>query len=194
MGFVSWVGKISPHTAELVNCLEQAGAVTYCHSECSASISTTSVLPFVLTTESANVPQTLLRCETANWVFGRTLNPYNRSCTSGGSSGGEGALIAMGGSILGAGTDIGGVCLARERPRQLNLKIVAGSVRIPAAFNGLYGLRPTMRRLPYAGAANTLLGMEHVESSIGPLASSLSGLKVGRTVFTPSSRLQLMCS
>lgn len=53
-----------------------------------------------------------------------------------------------------------------------------GSVRIPAALNGLYGLRPTMRRLPYAGAANTLLGMETIESSIGPLSSSLSGVKV----------------
>jgi amidase len=46
--------------------------------------------------------------ETYNNVFGRTLNPYNLSLTSGGSSGGEGALIAMRGSPLGVGTDIGG--------------------------------------------------------------------------------------
>lgn len=43
-----------------------------------------------------------------NNVFGRTVNPYNRVLTCGGSSGGEGALIAMKGSILGVGTDIGG--------------------------------------------------------------------------------------
>ena len=46
--------------------------------------------------------------ETHNNIFGRTLNPYNRDLTPAGSSGGEAALIALHGSILGAGTDIGG--------------------------------------------------------------------------------------
>jgi amidase len=46
--------------------------------------------------------------ETFNNIFGRTANPYNRSLTSGGSSGGEGALIALKGSPLGVGSDIGG--------------------------------------------------------------------------------------
>ena len=46
--------------------------------------------------------------ETFNNVFGRTLNPHNRSLTSGGSSGGEGALIALHGSVLGVGSDVGG--------------------------------------------------------------------------------------
>jgi hypothetical protein len=46
--------------------------------------------------------------ETMNHVFGRTLNPYNLAFTPGGSSGGEGALVAMKGSCLGVGTDIGG--------------------------------------------------------------------------------------
>lgn len=45
--------------------------------------------------------------ETVNNVFGRTVNPLNRALTSGGSSGGESALIAFGGSVLGVGTDIG---------------------------------------------------------------------------------------
>ena len=80
-------------------------------------------VPFVMT----NVPQTLMvlavtpcdeRCvtdfllsqwpETYNLVFGRTLNPANRTLTSGGSSGGEGALIGMKGSPLGIGSDLGG--------------------------------------------------------------------------------------
>lgn len=77
-------------------------------------------VPFVRT----NVPQTLMVStssslliahltfgkwgETHNNVYGRTLNPYNRSLTPGGSSGGEGALLAMKGSPLGVGTDIGG--------------------------------------------------------------------------------------
>lgn len=46
--------------------------------------------------------------ETYNHVFGRTTNPYNRKLTPGGSSGGEGALVAMKGSPLGVGTDVGG--------------------------------------------------------------------------------------
>jgi hypothetical protein len=46
--------------------------------------------------------------ETYNHVFGRTTNPYNRKLTPGGSSGGEGALLAMKGSPLGVGTDVGG--------------------------------------------------------------------------------------
>ena len=50
----------------------------------------------------------LFRSETYNHVFGRTTNPYNRYMTSGGSSGGEGALVAMRGSPLGVGTDIAG--------------------------------------------------------------------------------------
>lgn len=79
-------------------------------------------MPFVRT----NVPQTLMVSrvntaanhhsikaptqwgETFNHIFGRTVNPFNRLLTSGGSSGGEGALIAMKGSPLGVGSDIGG--------------------------------------------------------------------------------------
>lgn len=46
--------------------------------------------------------------ETNNYVYGRTVNPRNRETICGGSSGGEAALIALGGSVLGVGTDIGG--------------------------------------------------------------------------------------
>ena len=52
--------------------------------------------------------------ETYNHVLGRTTNPYNRYMTPGGSSGGEGALVAMRGSPLGVGTDIGGYVEARS--------------------------------------------------------------------------------
>ena len=54
-----------------------------------------------------NVPTAMMIAETVNNVFGRTMNPLNRALTSGGSSGGESALIAFGGSPLGVGTDIG---------------------------------------------------------------------------------------
>ena len=65
----------------------------------------------------------------SNPIYGQTLNPHNLQKTSGGSSGGEGALIGAGGSVLGIGTDIG------------------GSIRIPSAFCGICGYKPTARRL-----------------------------------------------
>ncbi|KAG9021493.1 hypothetical protein FS837_007219, partial [Tulasnella sp. UAMH 9824] len=138
MGYVSWVGQVSDHDAAIVEILYELGAV-----------------PFVRT----NVPQTLMWGETYNTVFGRTTNPFNRKLTSGGSSGGEGALVALRGSPIGIGTDVG------------------GSVRIPAGFTGIYSLRPCYGRLPYQGAANTLEGQEAITSAIGPLASDISALK-----------------
>ncbi|KAG5638584.1 hypothetical protein H0H81_011804 [Sphagnurus paluster] len=98
--------------------------------------------------------------ETYNHVFGRTTNPYNRKLTPGGSTGGEGALLALKGSPLGVGTDIG------------------GSLRIPSAFCGLYTLRPSYERLPYCGAANALSGQESISSVLGPMANSMSGIKI----------------
>ncbi|KAI9702416.1 MAG: hypothetical protein M1836_000895 [Candelina mexicana] len=80
--------------------------------------------------------------------------------TSGGSSGGEGALIGLRGSCLGVGTDIG------------------GSIRSPAANNGLYGFRPTSYRLPVGGYAAAMLGEEQIVSVIGPLSASLEGIKL----------------
>lgn len=80
-----------------------------------------------------SVPHSLMVGETINNIIGYTTNPKNRSLSAGGSSGGEGALISLKGSPVGFGTDIG------------------GSIRIPAAFCGLYGLRPSAGRLPYEG-------------------------------------------
>ena len=105
-----------------------------------------------------NVPQTLMRAETDNHIYGRTVNPYNRGFTPGGSSGGEGALVGMHGSPLGLGTDIG------------------GSVRIPAAFNGLWGMRTSTHRIPYEGTANSFMGQHTIYSVIGPLTHSHSGI------------------
>lgn len=65
----------------------------------------------------------------SNPIYGQTVNPHNLQKTSGGSSGGEGALIGGGGSLLGIGTDIG------------------GSIRIPASFCGICGFKPTTGRL-----------------------------------------------
>jgi amidase len=75
-----------------------------------------------------------------------TVNPHNNKLSCGGSSGGEGALIALRGSILGLGTDIG------------------GSIRIPAGFNGLCGIRPSHGRMPYNMLANSMEGQETIHS------------------------------
>ncbi|KAI6031788.1 general amidase [Pisolithus microcarpus] len=102
----------------------------------------------------------ILWAETFNNIFGRTSNPHNRSLTSGGSSGGEGALVALKGSPLGVGSDIG------------------GSIRIPAAFCGVYGLRPSYGRIPYGGAVNSMEGQDSMPSVLGPLSGSIGGLKI----------------
>ena len=107
-----------------------------------------------------SVPHTLMSGETVNNIIGYTWNPKNRFLTSGGSSGGEGALIRMRGSVLGMGTDIG------------------GSIRIPAAFNGLYGIRPSVGRMPYEGMANSMDGQNSVLSVVGPLSHSAGGLRL----------------
>lgn len=108
-----------------------------------------------------SVPQTLLIGETLNNIIGTTPNPHNRLLSCGGSSGGEGALQALGGSTLGLGTDIG------------------GSVRIPAAFNGLFGIKPTPERVSYRDAANTNPGQNTYRSSVGFISTSVEGLKLG---------------
>ncbi|KAI0651823.1 general amidase [Trametes meyenii] len=138
MGYASWIGKFSENDAVITQILYDCGAV-----------------PFVMT----NVPQTLLWSETYNYVYGRTCNPANRSLTSGGSSGGEGALIGMKGSPLGIGSDLG------------------GSVRYPSTYNGLYGLRPSYGRLPYSGCVNSLEGQDSSPSSLGPISGSLGGIQ-----------------
>ncbi|KIW04342.1 uncharacterized protein PV09_04632 [Verruconis gallopava] len=106
------------------------------------------------------VPHTLMCGETVNNIIGYTMNPKNRFLSAGGSSGGEGALIGARGSPVGLGTDIG------------------GSIRIPAGFNGLYGLRPSTGRLPYEGMANSMDGQNSVLSVVGPLGTSVGGLKL----------------
>lgn len=107
-----------------------------------------------------SLPQTLLFGETKNNIIGQTLNPNNQNLSCGGSSGGEGALQALRGSTVGVGTDIG------------------GSVRIPAAFNGIFSLKPTPERVTYRQVANTNPGENTYRSTIGFLSTSLGGLEL----------------
>ncbi|XP_060776108.1 fatty-acid amide hydrolase 1 isoform X2 [Neoarius graeffei] len=111
-------------------------------------------IPFIKT----NIPQCLLNYECSNPIYGRTVNPCNLEKTSGGSSGGEGALIAGGGSILGLGTDIG------------------GSIRIPAAFCGICGLKPTNNRISTHGLDSCVKGGKTVLAAVGPMARDVESL------------------
>ncbi|CAD0084564.1 unnamed protein product [Aureobasidium vineae] len=100
-------------------------------------------------------PQGLLHLESDN-PLGRVLNPFNIQSIAGGSPGGEAALLALRGAVLGVGTDLG------------------GSIRVPAAFCGLYGYKPTAYTLPIAdflpGAFPPLLNLI---PSVGPMCHSI---------------------
>jgi amidase len=89
---------------------------------------------------------------TDNPVYGRTNNPYNLARSPGGSSGGEAAILAAAGSPLGLGSDSG------------------GSIRLPAHFCGIAGLKPTSGRVPNTGTYEHPGGLSDPRTQIGPMA------------------------
>jgi amidase len=105
-----------------------------------------------------NLPDLLFAFESDNLLFGRTNNPYDVNRTCGGSSGGEAALIAACGSPLGLGSD------------------AAGSVRLPAAFCGIAGIKPTSGRLPRTGHFPPAGGWIEALWQIGPMARRVEDL------------------
>lgn len=105
-----------------------------------------------------NIPQTLLFHEADNEVYGRTLNAWNRDRVPGGSSGGEASAIASGESPVGVGTDIG------------------GSIRVPAHFSGIFGLKPTLDRWSNMGCTSAMAGQEMIRSQCGPMARTARDL------------------
>ncbi len=105
-----------------------------------------------------NLPDLLFAFESDNLFRGRTNNPYDLSKTSGGSSGGEAALIAGCGSPFGLGSD------------------AAGSVRLPAHFCGIASLKPTSGRLPRTGHVPPAGGWIETLWQIGPLARRVEDL------------------
>ncbi|KIX03209.1 uncharacterized protein Z518_06761 [Rhinocladiella mackenziei CBS 650.93] len=105
-----------------------------------------------------NVPQSLMMSDSYNHVWGQSVNALSRQLISGGSSGGEGALVGARGSVLGIGTDIG------------------GSIRIPAALQGLFGLCPSVGRVPYRESARDQKYI--VRPVAGPMSNSLSSIEL----------------
>lgn len=105
-----------------------------------------------------NTPEFACAFETDNLAYGRTNNPYDLSRTPGGSTGGDAAMIAAGGSVLAMGTDAG------------------GSIRLPAHYCGLAALKPTMNRTPRTGAFPYPLGLRVPLSTISPIARHVGDL------------------
>jgi amidase len=109
---------------------------------------------------TTNTPELLMAWETDNLLYGRTNNPWDPTRTPGGSSGGEAAAIASGMSAGGVGSDGG------------------GSIRVPAHFTGICGLKPTPGRIPAAGHFPNSLGPFALTGVVGPMARTVQDLKV----------------
>ncbi|KAF7591333.1 hypothetical protein BBP40_001657 [Aspergillus hancockii] len=143
-GYVAWVNDTAPEDALILQCLAKAGAIFHVRT---------------------NQPQSLMHLCCTNNLTGTTTNPYNRTLSPGGSSGGEGASMGFKCAPLGIGTDIG------------------GSIRAPAAFCNAYGFRPTIRRNPYMGIKVPGPGQEAILGVVGPLAArSLDDLELFQRV------------
>ncbi|MBG99122.1 MAG: amidase [Solibacterales bacterium] len=109
---------------------------------------------------TTNVPEFLMAYESDNYLYGRTNNPWNLDYTAGGSSGGEAAAIASGCSAGGYGSDGG------------------GSVRIPAHFTGICGLKPTPGVIPRTGHWPACLGPSAFLGLIGPMARTVEDVRL----------------
>ncbi|XP_011860615.1 PREDICTED: fatty-acid amide hydrolase 2-like [Vollenhovia emeryi] len=105
-------GMKADRDATIIEILRNAGAIPLCVT---------------------NTPEMCSAFESTNLVYGRTCNPYDTRYSPGGSSGGEGALLGAGASVIGIGSDL------------------AGSVRLPAFLNGIFGHKPTSGVIPIDG-------------------------------------------
>ncbi|KAI4165529.1 MAG: hypothetical protein LQ342_000941 [Letrouitia transgressa] len=123
----------------LVQILRDMGAVFYCKT---------------------NIPVAMMMIETINNVWGETCNPFHTGLSPGGSSGGESALLAMRGSPLGIGSDIG------------------GSVRVPGAWCHLYSLKASAGRFPSWAIRSGIPGQEYIIAVNGPMARDLEALQL----------------
>ena len=107
-----------------------------------------------------NIPEFAFHYDSNNLVYGATHNPHNPERSVGGSSGGEGAALATGITPFGVGSDYG------------------GSIRVPAHFNGVTGLKPGRWVVPYGGHFPPAQAMSiQLWSEIGPMARYIEDLR-----------------
>lgn len=109
---------------------------------------------------NTSTPEMLVAYNTENLLYGQTRNPWDLSRTPGGSSGGEAAAIACGMSAGGIGSDGG------------------GSIRVPASFCGICGLKPTPGRVPSTGHYPPSGGPFALIGVLGPMARTVSDLQL----------------
>jgi len=150
LGATKQVGNIYDDEGPLVTKLRRAGAIIV---------------------GKTNIIQTLAGWESDNPVYGRSSNPWNLDRTPGGSSGGEAAIVAAGGSALGLAGDFG------------------GSTRVPAHFCGVHGYKPTSSRLSNDDFATGLLrnGQEVFIPQPGPIARTVADLQLAMALFAETS-------
>lgn len=150
LGATNQIGNVYHDEGPLVTKLRQAGAIIL---------------------GKTNIIQTLAGWESDNRVYGRSNNPWNLERTPGGSSGGEGAIVAARGSALGLAGDFG------------------GSTRIPAHFCGVHGFKPTTGRLTNDDFPTRLLGygQEVFIPQPGPIARTVADLELAMAVFAETS-------
>ncbi|XP_070808214.1 fatty-acid amide hydrolase 2 isoform X1 [Pituophis catenifer annectens] len=129
-GLVNRRNLISTTDAIVVSRLKQAGAIPLGVTNCS---------------------ELCMWFESSNRVYGRSNNPYNLDCIVGGSSGGEGCILAAAGSVVGIGSDIG------------------GSIRMPAFFNGIFGHKPSTGVVPNDGQFPDAVGNRTNFLCTGPM-------------------------
>jgi fatty acid amide hydrolase 2 len=140
---------VDEEDAEIIRRLKREGAIILCKT---------------------NTPALCFCQETDNLVFGRTNNPWDLSCSAGGSSGGEGALIAVGGAAVGIGADIG------------------GSIRFPAHFNGVIGFKSGFGQVPHEGIFPPIYhSIQQSMLGIGAIAKSVDDAKLIHEIISGQS-------
>ncbi|WP_217588651.1 amidase [Lentibacillus saliphilus] len=118
-----------------------------------------------------NTPTLCFCQETDNKLYGKTNNPWDLACTAGGSSGGEGALLSVGGAAVGVGSDIG------------------GSIRFPAHFNGVIGFKPGRNQVSDAGHFPTVTNsLQHRMLGIGPMGKSVRDMRLLYSIMSGSKQ------
>ncbi len=161
------LGPLHGVPISIKGCIEVAGMRCEAGTRLRAGFVAPQDAPLVARLKSAgaivlgvtNTPELLMAWETDNLIYGRTNNPWDRERTAGGSSGGEAAAIASGMSVGGIGSDGG------------------GSIRVPAHFSGICGLKPTPGRIPATGHYPPSGGPFALIGVVGPMARTVSDLK-----------------
>src|SRR6202167_6258338 len=162
------LGPLHGVPLSLKSSLEVAGMRCEAGTRLRAGLVATQDAPLVARLKNAgaivlgmtNTPELLMAWETDNLLYGRTNNPWDVERTPGGSSGGEAAAIAAGMSAVGVGSDGG------------------GSIRVPAHFSGICGLKPTPGRIPATGHFPVPAGPFAFIGVVGPMARTVADLKV----------------